>query len=78
MSKMENKSINRKTIENKILTAVPGMNENSADCGLPFYDRKDELVRQIDELAGKIYSLVVGFAEDAAVAAYKKKLINPA
>lgn len=72
MSKMENKSINRKTIENKIITAVPNNNEIATDCGLPLYNKSEELVRQIDELAGKIYSLVVGFAEDAAAVAYRK------
>lgn len=64
--------MNRKTIESKIAMAVPGNNENSADCGLPFYDKKAELIRQIDELAGKIYSLVIGFAEKAAEIAYSK------
>lgn len=62
--------VSRKTIENNILTAAPGMNENSMDCGLPFFDKKDELVRQIDELSQTIYTAVVGFAESMALVAY--------
>ncbi len=64
--------MNRKTIEEKIITALPGNCENSVDCGLPFYNKGDDFNRQMNELAERIYSAVMGFAEKAAEIAYAK------
>lgn len=65
--------MNRKTIESKIITALHGMNENSPDCGLPFYDKRDSFKRQINEFAERIYNAVVGFAEKADEIAYGRR-----
>jgi len=62
--------VSRKTIENRIITAVPGMNENSMDCGLPFY--KADAGKELGELYEKVCSVVFGFAEKMAEIAYGK------
>ncbi|MFH1065537.1 MAG: hypothetical protein V1734_03465 [Nanoarchaeota archaeon] len=64
--------MNRKTIENKILTALPGMNKNSPDCGLPFYDKGEAFKARMNELAEGIIAKIFEIVEDAAVAAYRK------
>ncbi|MDD4877709.1 MAG: hypothetical protein PHO02_01580 [Candidatus Nanoarchaeia archaeon] len=64
--------MNRKTIEQKIITALPGMNENSVDCGLPFYDKGYMFKAQMNEIAEGIITKIFEIVEDAAVAAYRK------
>jgi hypothetical protein len=64
--------MNKKTIENKIITALPGMDENSMDCGLPFYDKGYIFKAQMNEIAEKIVDGIFGFVEDKIVAAYRK------
>ena len=63
-------AINRKTIELKIITAVPNNNETALDCGLPFYGKGEELARQIGELSERMYTVIVRFAERMALLAY--------
>lgn len=65
--------VTRKTIEHKIILAVPGMNENSMDCGLPFYDKSDDAKKQINNLTEGIANQIFSFVEDKIIAAYRKR-----